>query len=200
MFRSPFFSLICRCQNACHWLGSLLKRARKWHRESVPSSRQRMPASLRRWPTTVLHADSTAPRNRSAYNRWPPTSACIVRAVQDCSSGTARPRHASLAPLSYAAAGRHVVPPRRRLDRPRASVCDTSLSPTPDAAPRRRDAASCWASCVRWSTACQKSKINTGSRLKFLRTNASRPLPPSVRADPDLGPVHPHLAGLFAQL
>jgi predicted RecB family nuclease len=28
---------------------------------SVPSSRQRMPASLRRCPTTVLHADSTAP-------------------------------------------------------------------------------------------------------------------------------------------
>ncbi len=32
-----------------------------WHTLSVPGSRQRMPANLRRCATTVLHADSTEP-------------------------------------------------------------------------------------------------------------------------------------------
>src|SRR5216683_3077324 len=48
-------------QKACHCPLSLLNNARRWQTVSVPYSRQRMPASFRRWPTTVLQADSTAP-------------------------------------------------------------------------------------------------------------------------------------------
>src|SRR5262249_47329358 len=59
--RADVHYLMLRAQNASHWLVSLLKRARRWHISWVPSSPQRMPASLSRWPTTVLQADSTDP-------------------------------------------------------------------------------------------------------------------------------------------
>ena len=49
-----------RRQKACHCPASLLKNARGWQIASVPYSRQRLPDGFRRWPTTVLHADSTA--------------------------------------------------------------------------------------------------------------------------------------------
>src|SRR4051794_12249170 len=50
-----------RFQNASHWPFSLRHSARRWQSASAPSSPQRMPANFSRWPTTVLHALSTAP-------------------------------------------------------------------------------------------------------------------------------------------
>src|SRR5258708_6906283 len=59
--RAHVHQLSFRRQKASHWPRSLRYSARRWHTLSVPGSRQRMPASFRRCPTTVLQADSTAP-------------------------------------------------------------------------------------------------------------------------------------------
>ena len=50
-----------RLQKSVHCLCSLRYNARTWHTACAPSSLHRMPAPLRRCPTTVLHALSTAP-------------------------------------------------------------------------------------------------------------------------------------------